>query len=101
MGECGGRASTRVEQIRDAGHRCLWIATARAEFRRIHLLFNDAMNVDFDSAARNTDFLALDPEIFLTSMRTTVLGGLIAAKQALPHMLANGSGSIIFNSSIA
>src|SRR3546814_20504286 len=34
-------------------------------------------------------------------MRTTVLGGLIAAKQALPHMLANGSGSIIFNSSIA
>src|SRR3546814_10026735 len=59
------------------------------------------MNVDFDSAARDTDFLALDPEIFLTSMRTTVLGGLIAAKQALPHMLANGSGSIIFNSSIA
>src|SRR3546814_4882111 len=32
---------------------------------------------------------------------STVLGGLIAAKQALPHMLANGSGSIIFKSSIA
>src|SRR3546814_18355251 len=72
-----------------------------AEFGRIDVLFNNAMNVDFVSAGRDTDFLALDPEIFLTSMRTTVLGGLIAAKQALPHMLANGSGPIIFNSSIA
>src|SRR3546814_4933905 len=57
---------------------------------------------DWSSDVCSSDlFLALDPEIFLTSMRTTVLGGLIAAKQALPHMLANGSGSIIFNSSIA
>src|SRR3546814_146082 len=76
------------------------ITTAMAEFRRLDVLFNNAMNVDFDSAGRDTDFLALDPEIFLRSMRTTVLGGLIAAKQALPHMLANGSGSFLFNSSI-
>src|SRR3546814_349778 len=101
IAEAGGRAISLAVDIGNADDLDRMITTAMAEFGRIDVLFNNAMNVDFDSAARDTDFLALDPEIFLTSMRTTVLGGLIAAKQALPHMLANGSGSIIFNSSIA
>src|SRR3546814_10989376 len=77
------------------------ITTAMAEFGRIDVLFNNAMTVDLDSAARDTAFLALAPEIFLTSMRTTVLGGLLAAQPALPHLLAHGSGSHTFHHSVA
>src|SRR3546814_18275576 len=66
------RRSSDLVDIGNADYLDCMITTAMAEFGRIDVLFNNAMNVDFDSAGRDTDFLALDPEIFLTSMRTTV-----------------------------
>lgn len=97
----GGRAISLAVDVGDAAQVQRMVETAQTEFGRIDVLFNNAMNVDFDRAARDVDFLELDPEIFMTSMRANVLGGVLAAKFALPGMLSRGQGSIIFNSSIA
>jgi NAD(P)-dependent dehydrogenase (short-subunit alcohol dehydrogenase family) len=99
--EAGGNAlSLSVDVSKDEDVRGM-IAMAQNEYGRIDILFNNAMNVDFDAAKRDNDFLEFDADIFMSSMRGHVLGGLLAAKYALPAMLENRGGSIIFNSSIA
>ena len=45
------------------------------------------------------DFLDFNEELFHANMRVNVLGGVLACKHALPHMLGRGEGSIIFTSS--
>src|SRR3546814_15750037 len=75
IAEAGGRAISLAVDIGNADHLDRMITTAMAEFGRIDVLFNNAMNVHFASAARHTDFLALDPEIFLKSMRTPLHPG--------------------------
>jgi len=75
------------------------IDTALAEFGRIDVLFNNAVNSNPDTAARDGDFLNFDVQAFNDNMRINVLGGVLACKYALPHMLARGRGSIIFTSS--
>lgn len=102
-----------AQEIRDQGGQALalkvdvgvesdiktMIDTAIAEFGRIDVLFNNAVNSNPDTAARDGDFLNFDVQAFNDNMRINVLGGVLACKYALPHMLARGEGSIIFTSS--
>ena len=75
------------------------VDVAMARFGRIDVLFNNAVNSNPDTAARDGDFLNFDVGAFNDNMRINVLGGVLACKYALPHMLARGQGSIIFTSS--
>ena len=109
----GDGAETVAEEIRaDGGHALsmkvdvgddkdvrAMIDRTVAEFGHIDVLYNNAVNNDPAMSARDVDFLQFDPEVFNTNMRINLLGGLLACKYALPHMLAQGSGSIIFTSS--
>ncbi|WP_297833490.1 SDR family NAD(P)-dependent oxidoreductase [Pseudomonas sp.] len=67
-------------------------------FGRIDVLFNNAVSKN-PATARDVDFIDFNEALFHTNMRVNVLGGVLACKWALPHMLAQGSGSIIFTSS--
>lgn len=111
----GGSAETVAAEIRGAGGRAVavkgdvadpeqnkaMIDAAVAEYGRIDVLHNNAMLTDPDHYARDVDLLDFAPETFHRFMDVNVVGGLLACKYALPHMLAQGSGSIIFTSSIA
>ncbi|MCU1693219.1 MAG: glucose 1-dehydrogenase, partial [Frankiales bacterium] len=48
---------------------------------------------------RDVDFLEFDPVVFQEIVQVNVLGGVVAAKYALPHMLERGNGCILFTSS--
>lgn len=67
-------------------------------YGRIDVLFNNAVNKNPDTA-RDIDFINFNEELFHTNMRVNVLGGVLACKHALPHMLDQAGGSIIFTSS--
>ena len=81
------------DQVRDM------IATTHRQFGRLDVLFNNAANTDPDDSARGRDFLEFDPELFEKCMRINVVGGVLACKYAIPHMLEQGGGSIVFTSS--
>ncbi len=111
----GDSAETVAAEIRDAGGRAVavkadvsdpepnkaMIDAAIDEFGRIDILHNNAMMLEPDCWARDQDLLEFDPQVFQRFMEVNVVGGVLACKHALPHMLAQGSGSIIFTSSIA
>jgi NAD(P)-dependent dehydrogenase (short-subunit alcohol dehydrogenase family) len=67
-------------------------------FGRIDILYNNAVNTAGKGKA-DKDFLAFDPERFFDVVRVNVLGGVLASRNAIPHMLAQGGGSILFTSS--
>jgi NAD(P)-dependent dehydrogenase (short-subunit alcohol dehydrogenase family) len=69
-----------------------------SRFGRLDVLFNNAVYRN-PATVRDTDFIAFDTELFHNCMRVNVLGGVLACKYALPHMLERGSGSILFTSS--
>lgn len=97
--ERGGRAlALQVDVGEEADLRAM-VDTAIGEFGRIDVLFNNAVNSNPETAARDRDFLDFDVQAFNDNMRINVLGGVLACKFALPHMLARGRGSIIFTSS--
>ena len=67
-------------------------------YGRIDVLFNNAVYRN-PTTTRDIDFINFNTELFHNCMRVNVLGGVLACKYALPHMLAQGSGSILFTSS--
>ena len=68
-------------------------------YGRIDVLFNNALFADDAFAMRDMDFLRFDPEVFLANVHVNVLGGVLASRMALPHMLERKAGSILFTSS--
>lgn len=97
----GGRAVAIKADVADAERNKAMIDAAIAEFGRIDILHNNAMMTAQDYVARDLDLLEFDPQAFQHFMDVNVVGGLLACRHALPHMLAQGSGSIIFTSSIS
>ena len=95
----GGRALALTVDVGESGDLARMIDTTIERFGRIDILFNNALFVDPEMAMRDADFLAFDPDIFQANIRVNVLGAVIASKLAVPHMLEQGSGSIIATSS--
>jgi len=69
-----------------------------SRFGRIDILYNNAVNTSGKGKA-DKDFLAFDPVRFFDVVRVNVLGGVLASRMAIPHMLKQGGGSILFTSS--
>lgn len=95
----GGRARAMAVDVGDEAQLRRMIGDTVDAFGCIDVLFNNALFVDFEMAARDADFLQFDPEIFFANLRVNVLGAVLASKFALPHMLDRGRGSIIATSS--
>jgi NAD(P)-dependent dehydrogenase (short-subunit alcohol dehydrogenase family) len=68
------------------------------DFGRIDILYNNAVNTSGKGKA-DKDFLAFDSARFMDVVRVNVLGGVLASRMAIPHMLRQGGGSILFTSS--
>lgn len=70
-----------------------------SHFGRIDVLFNNAVNTAANAGRADKDFLSFDPKKFHDIVNVNVLGGVLACKHAIPHMLEQGAGSILFTSS--
>lgn len=97
--EQGGKALALKVDVGEEEDLRNMVDTAIEEFGRIDVLFNNAVNSNPETAARDRNFLEFDVQAFNDNMRINVLGGVLACKYTLPHMLEQGSGSIIFTSS--
>lgn len=109
----GEAAETVAEEIRAAGGRAVgftvdvaedaalkdMVERAIAEFGKLDILFNNAVNTAAGKRKRDIDFLEFDPAVFHEIVQVNVLGGVLASKYAIPHMLERGGGCILFTSS--
>lgn len=99
--KAGGKAIALKVDISSQDDIRAMIDKTIAEFGRIDTLFNNALFMSPATVGKDNDFLNYDPAIFTLLMNGNVLGAVLAAKFAIPHMLAQGGGSIIFTSSIS
>jgi NAD(P)-dependent dehydrogenase (short-subunit alcohol dehydrogenase family) len=95
----GGRATALMTDVGEEEQLRILIDTTVDRFGRIDVLFNNALMTNPQLAQRDGDLLSYDPQVLYATMRVNVLGGVLASKLAIPHMLARGGGSIIFTSS--
>lgn len=68
-------------------------------FGQIDVLFNNATDTNPERSKKDSDFFSFDSKVFHERMQINVMGGVLAAKFAMPHMLKRGSGCILFTSS--
>lgn len=99
IGDGGGSA---IALTVDAGVEAqikTMVADTMDAFGRIDILYNNAINTAAAQSPSENDFLAFDPAVFEAIVRVNVLGGVLASKYAIPHMIRQGGGSILFTSS--
>lgn len=94
----GGTAWAMATDVGDKAQVAAMIDGTVARFGRIDILYNNACNTAGGGQA-DKDFLAFDPQRFLDVVRVNVLGGVLASRNAIPHMLRQGGGAILFTSS--
>jgi NAD(P)-dependent dehydrogenase (short-subunit alcohol dehydrogenase family) len=95
----GGRAMPLAVDVGEEEQLRHMIDTAVQSFGRIDVLFNNALLTNPEPSMRDRDLLNYDPKVLYATMRVNVVGGVLASKYAIPHMLESGGGSIIFTSS--
>jgi NAD(P)-dependent dehydrogenase (short-subunit alcohol dehydrogenase family) len=95
----GGQALALAVDVGEETQLRAMVDTTIAKFGRIDALFNNALMTNPDPELRDKDLLNYDPKVLYATMRVNVVGGVLASKFAIPHMLARGGGSIIFTSS--
>ncbi|WP_077033427.1 SDR family NAD(P)-dependent oxidoreductase [Pelomonas sp. KK5] len=97
--DAGGKAiSLKVDAGVEADIRAM-IERAMEAHGRIDVLFNNAVNTGANKGKPDKDFLSFDPERFWAIVNVNVLGGVLACKYAIPHMLKQGGGNILWTSS--
>jgi len=64
-------------------------------FGRIDVLHNNAADLSPDLSVRDRDVEEMDAEVWDRTFRVNVRGTMLSCKHVLPHMAANGGGSII------
>jgi NAD(P)-dependent dehydrogenase (short-subunit alcohol dehydrogenase family) len=109
----GDAAEAVAEEIRSAGGKAVaftvdvaddaalkdMVERTITEFGRLDILFNNAVNTAAGKRKRDVNFLEFDPAVFHEIVQVNVLGGVLASKYAIPHMLERGTGCILFTSS--
>ena len=95
----GGEALAMTVDVADESQLQQMVAGTISHFGELNILFNNACNTDPVMSKKDADFFTFDAEVFHHRMQTNVLAGVLAARFAMPHMLARGSGSILFTSS--
>jgi NAD(P)-dependent dehydrogenase (short-subunit alcohol dehydrogenase family) len=95
----GGRAAAFAVDVGEEDQLRAMVDMTIGQYGCIDVLFNNALMTTSDPSLRESDLLHYDPRVFYATMRVNVLGGVLASKLAIPHMLEKGGGSIIFTSS--
>ena len=109
----GTTAAVVVEEIKSGGGRAIsmtidcgvesqlreMIDNTIAQFGRIDVLYNNAIKTADMVKKSDDNFLEFDRETFYEIVDVNVLGGVLASKYAIPHMLKQGGGVILFTSS--
>jgi NAD(P)-dependent dehydrogenase (short-subunit alcohol dehydrogenase family) len=95
----GGQAMALAVDVGEEEQLRYMIDTTIQSFGRIDALFNNALLTNPEPSMRDRDLLNYEPKVLYATMRVNVMGGVLASKYAIPHMLQNGGGSIIFTSS--
>jgi NAD(P)-dependent dehydrogenase (short-subunit alcohol dehydrogenase family) len=95
----GGRALALAVDVGEETQLRTMIDTTVDRFGRIDTLYNNALMTNPAMASRDGDLLNFDPEVFYATLRVNVMGGVLGSKLAVPHMLKQGGGSLIFTSS--
>ena len=94
----GGTALAMAVDVGVEAQLAAMVERTVSHFGRIDILYNNAVDTSGKGKA-DTDFLAFDPARFFDVVRVNVLGGVLASRMAIPHMLRQGGGSILFTSS--
>ncbi len=96
----GGRAvGVRADVASEADWERV-IGTARDEFGGLDALHNNAARTSIDHLAKDTVAVDIDPQVFMATLETNLLGCALGAKHAIPPMIERGGGSIVSTSSI-
>jgi NAD(P)-dependent dehydrogenase (short-subunit alcohol dehydrogenase family) len=95
----GGRSIELVVDVGNTEQVQRMIERTIETFGRIDVLFNNAVNTAAGRKKRDVDFLDFDREVFYEIVDVNVLGGVLASKFSIPHMLRQGGGCILFTSS--
>ncbi|MFJ6569483.1 SDR family NAD(P)-dependent oxidoreductase [Streptomyces sp. NPDC091292] len=75
--------------------------TAVDTFGGLDILHNNAALLAPDVLGRDQRIIDIDGDLFARVLRVNVLGYTLAAKHAIPHMLARGGGVVVNTSSVA
>lgn len=86
---CDVRDERDVERVMD---------TAVARFGRLDILHNNAAAMHL--IRNDRDVMSMDMELWDQTMAVNLRGQLLGSRAALPHMLAQGGGSIVNTSSV-
>jgi len=97
--KAGGRAMALTVDVGEEDHLRRMVETTIGKFGRVDVLYNNALMTNPDPALRDRDLLNYDPRVLYATMRVNVVGGVLASKLVIPHMLERGGGSLIFTSS--
>jgi NAD(P)-dependent dehydrogenase (short-subunit alcohol dehydrogenase family) len=68
-------------------------------FGKIDVLHNNAADLSPDLSGRDRDVEAMEAEVWDRTFKVNVRGTMLSCKYVLPHMVANGGGSIITTAS--
>jgi NAD(P)-dependent dehydrogenase (short-subunit alcohol dehydrogenase family) len=99
IGVAGGTAVAVTVDVGVEAELAAMVDTCVQAFGAVDVLHNNAVNTAAGRKKRDVDFLQFDPEVFYDVVRVNVLGGVLATRMALPHMLSRGRGTILFTSS--
>jgi NAD(P)-dependent dehydrogenase (short-subunit alcohol dehydrogenase family) len=97
--KAGGQALALTVDVGEEDQVRAMVDTTIAKYKRIDALYNNALMTNPAPELRDRDLLNYDPKVLYATMRVNVVGGVLASKFAVPHMLERGGGSLIFTSS--
>ncbi|MDB5686697.1 MAG: alcohol dehydrogenase, partial [Rhizorhabdus sp.] len=97
--DAGGRSLALTIDVGDEEQLGEMIERTVSEYGAIDILFNNAVNTAAGKRKPDVSFLQFDKETFYDVVNVNVLGGVLATRFALPHMIKQGRGSILFTSS--
>lgn len=93
--QAGGAASAFSADIADESAVRSMVDFAIAAYGRIDVLHNNAAMTGPDIVTRDLDVVNIDVDLWDRTMAVNLRGPMLCAKHTIPHMLAQGGGSII------
>jgi NAD(P)-dependent dehydrogenase (short-subunit alcohol dehydrogenase family) len=96
----GLNAVAVVADVSDEDQIAALVETAVEKFGGLDILHNNAALLSPEVVGRDQAITDLDAELLARVLRVNVMGYLLGAKHAIPHMLARGGGVIVNTSSV-